>query len=186
MLAACVNRGWSHDNYLDLQHPHQQHILQTMARWAWLPAADISVDIDGCSAPVFAMPLFNMARMYATLVASEEPTSRRIVQTFARWPDMIAGEERLDTDLMRVTNGRVIAKIGAEGIQCIGITGESRLGMALKITDGSHRPASVATLAVLLKLGLISTEEYVQLGNYHHIAIKNHRHIETGYIEAAI
>jgi L-asparaginase II len=132
------------------------------------------------------MPLFNMARMYATLVASEEPTAQRIVQTFASMPDMIAGEERFDTDFMRVTNGRVIAKIGAEGIQCIGVTDDYRLGMTLKMSDGSHRAVSVVALAVLLKLGLISTEEFVQLGNYHHVAIKNHRHIETGYIEAAI
>ncbi len=186
MLAACVNRGWPHENYLDPEHPHQQHILQTIARWGWLPAIDIGVGIDGCSAPVFAMPLFNMARMYATLVSAPDAIPRRIVRTFASAPDMIAGEERFDTDLMRVTKGRIIAKIGAEGIQCIGVTGDHRLGMALKMSDGSHRAAPTVTLAVLLKLGLISTEEYAQLPSYHHVLIKNHRHLETGFIEPAI
>ncbi|MGH7599299.1 MAG: asparaginase [bacterium] len=186
MLAACVNRGWPLETYLDVEHPHQQHILQTIARWGWLPASDIGVGIDGCSAPVFALPLFNMARMYATLVSSLEAVPRRVVQTFANAPDMIAGEDRFDTDLMRVTNGRIIAKIGAEGVQCLGVAGEHRLGMALKMCDGSHRAVPSVVLAVLLKLGLISTDEYVQLPNYHHVIIKNHRHIETGFIEAVI
>jgi L-asparaginase II len=186
MLAACVNRGWPHENYLDPQHPHQQHILQTIARWGWLPASDVAIGTDGCSAPVFAMPLFNMARMYATLVSAPDAIPRRIVQIFASAPDMIAGEERFDTDVMRVTNGRVIAKIGAEGIQCLGVLGKHGLGVAVKMIDGSHRAVPAVTLAVLLKLGLISTDEYMQLPNYHHVMIKNHRHLETGFIEAVI
>lgn len=186
MLAACVNRGWPVENYLDLNHPHQQRILQAIARWAWMPANGVGLGIDGCSAPVFAMPLFNMARMYATLVSSEEPVAQRIVKTMVTAPDMIAGEERLDTDLMRVTNGRLIAKIGAEGIQCIGVTGGQRVGLALKLSDGSHRAVSAVALAILHKLGLISDAENEQLAVYHRTPIRNHRHIETGFVEAAI
>jgi L-asparaginase II len=186
MLAACVNRGWPTENYLDLNHPHQQRILQAVARWAWMPASGIGVAIDGCSAPVFAMPLFNMARMYATLVGAEEAIPQRIVQTMATLPDMIAGEERFDTDLMRVTNGRIIAKIGAEGIQCIGVTGGQRLGMALKMSDGSHRAVSSVALAVLHKLGLVLDAEYEQLAGYHRVPVRNYRQIETGFVEAAI
>jgi len=186
MLAACVNRGWPLENYLDLNHPHQQRILQTIARWAWMPANEVGVGIDGCSAPVFAMPLFNMARMYATLVGSEEAMAQRIVQTMTAAPDMIAGEERFDTDVMRATNGRLIAKIGAEGVQCIGVTGGQRVGMALKMSDGSHRAVSAVALAILHNLGLILDTEYEQLSGYHRTLIRNHRQIETGFVEAAI
>jgi L-asparaginase II len=186
MLAACVNRGWPVENYLDLNHPHQQRILQVIARWAWMPASDIGVGIDGCSAPVFAMPLFNMARMYATLVSSAEPAAQRIVQTMHTAPDMIAGEERFDTDVMRVTNGRLIAKIGAEGIQCLGVTGSQRIGLALKLSDGSHRAVSCVALAILHKLGLLADAEYEQLAIYQRMPIRNHRQIETGFVESAI
>jgi L-asparaginase II len=186
MLAACVNRGWSVENYLHPNHPHQQRILQAIARWAWMPANDLGIGIDGCSAPVFAMPLFNMARMYATLVSSEETVAQRIIQTMTTAPDMIAGEERFDTDVMRVTNGRVIAKIGAEGIQCLGVAGGQRLGIAMKMIDGSHRAVSAVAVAVLHKLNLILDAEYEQLAGYHRMPIRNHRHIETGFIESAI
>jgi L-asparaginase II len=186
MLAACVNRGWSVENYLHPNHPHQQRILQVIARWAWMPANDIGIGIDGCSAPVFAMPLFNMARMYATLVSSEEPLAQRIIQTMITAPDMIAGEERFDTEVMRVTNGRVIAKIGAEGIQCLGVTGGQRLGIAMKMIDGSHRAISAVAVAVLRKLGLILDAEYERLAGYQRLPVRNHRQIETGFVEAAV
>jgi len=186
MLAACVNRGWSVENYLDPNHPHQQRILQSIARWAWMPANDIGVGVDGCSAPVFAMPLFNMARMYATLVSAEETTAQRIVKIMTSAPDMIAGEERFDTDLMRATSGRLLAKIGAEGIQCLGVTSGQRVGMALKMSDGSTRAVSAVALAVLHKLGLILDAEYEQLALYHRAPIRNHRQIETGFVEATI
>jgi L-asparaginase II len=186
MLAACVNRGWPHENYLDFDHPHQQRVLKAVAQWAWLPKDEVGVSIDGCSAPVFAMPVFNMARMYASLVSATEAIPRRIVRTFANHPDLIAGEARFDTDLMRVTNGRLIAKVGAEGIQCIGITEPQPLGMALKMVDGSQRAAPSVAMAVLNKLGLLADTELEQLNNYRHISVRNHRDIETGFIEAAI
>jgi len=186
MLAACINRGWPVEHYLDPNHPHQQRILHTIARWAWMPAQDIGVGIDGCSAPVFAMPLFNMARMYATLVDAGEGIPQRIVQTMTETPDMIAGEERFDTDLMRVTNGRLVAKIGAEGVQCVGVTNDHRLGMAIKMSDGSHRAVSAVALHVLRKLGLVTENEFEQLVMYQRVPIRNHRQIETGGVEAAI
>jgi L-asparaginase II len=186
MLAACVNRGWPLENYLDPSHPHQQRVLQTVARWAWLPKNEVEVGIDGCSAPVFVMPVFNMARMYASLVSSTEAIPQQIVQTLAHYPAMIAGEERFDTDLMRVTNGRLIAKVGAEGIQCVGITGSQPLGLALKMSDGSSRAVPTVVLAVLKKLGLVSQAELEQLDNYRRVVVRNHRNIETGFIEAAV
>jgi L-asparaginase II len=186
MLAACVNRGWPLENYLSPEHPHQQRVQQTVARWAWIPKNELAVAVDGCSAPVFAMALFNMARMYASLVSSTEAVPQRIVQTFANHPDMIAGEERFDTDLIRATKGRVIAKIGAEGIQCLGITSPVPLGLALKISDGSHRAAPPVILAVLSKLGLISEAELEKLDSYRRVAVRNHRQIVTGFIEAAV
>jgi L-asparaginase II len=186
MLAACVNHGWPCENYLDPAHPHQLRILQTLARWAWLPKNEIGVGVDGCSAPVFAMPLYNLARMYVSLVSSTEAVVQRIVQTFANYPHMIAGHERFDTDLMNVTNGRLIAKVGAEGIQCVGVRAPEPLGIALKMVDGSGRATPTVTIAVLNVLGLLTQSERDRLAGYVRTPVYNHRHIETGFIEAAI
>ncbi len=186
MLAACINRGLPIHNYLDFDHPHQQRVLQTILQWAELPEERIQLGIDGCSAPNFALPLYNMALMYSKLMASQEEIAKRIVLTYARNPEMIAGEGRFDTDIMRVTRGRILAKVGAEGIQCLGIDVPTPMGMAVKVVDGSARAVPAIVIAVLEKMELLSQSEVEQLADYRNVVLRNHRGLEVGKIKAVV
>ena len=67
-------------------------------------------------------------------------------------PEFVAGTDRLDTDLMRMANGRLFAKVGAEGFYCAGVP-SMKLGFALKAEDGARRAAEAAMLAVLQRMG---------------------------------
>ncbi len=186
MLAACINRGLPIHNYLDFAHPHQQRVLQTVLEWAELPEDRICLGIDGCSAPNYAMPLYNMALMYAKLMASQADIPKRIVLTYARNPGMIAGEGRFDTDIMRVTRGRIIAKVGAEGIQCLGIDVPRPMGLAVKVVDGAARAVPAIVIAVLEKLQLLSPNEVEALSDYRNVVLRNHRGVEVGKIETQV
>jgi L-asparaginase II len=186
MIAACVNRGWPVESYLDPLHAHQQNILAAVAQWADLPKDRLAVGVDGCGAPNVAMPVFNMARMYAALIASQENISQRIVLAFVKHPEMIAGEGRFDTEIMRVTHGRILAKTGAEGVECMAIDGPEPLGVAIKVADGAARAVPSIALAVLEKLQALSPGELEQLSKYRRIPLRNHRGEETGWIESAI
>lgn len=186
MIAACVNRGWPVESYLERDHPHQQSVLNAMSQWAGLPKERLAPGIDGCNAPNWAMPVVNMARMYAALIAASETVPHRIVLAFVKHPEMIAGEDRFDTDLMRATRGRILAKTGAEGIQCLAIDGPEPLGMALKVVDGAARAVPAVVLAVLEKLQALSTSEIEQLSSYRRVRLYNHRGRETGWIEPVI
>ncbi len=186
MIAACINRGWPVENYLAQNHPHQETILSILSRWAEIPREKLALGIDGCSAPNFALPVFNMARMYASLIASQETLHHRIVLAFVKHPEMIAGEDRFDTDIMRATQGRILAKTGAEGIQCIAIDGPEPMGLAVKIVDGSARAVPAVVLAALEKLQAVSAKELEQLSRYRRVPQRNHRELETGWIESAI
>ena len=70
-----------------------------------------------------------------------------------RHPDLIAGEGRPCTEMMRAHPGRVIAKVGAEGVYSALLTRE-RLGVTLKVDDGHGPSATLAMAAVLRELGL--------------------------------
>ncbi len=186
MLAACLNRGLPLANYLAFDHPHQLRVLQALMAWAELPEERIGLGIDGCSAPNYAIPLYNMALMYAKLMASQAETPKRIVLTYARNPEMIAGEGRFDTDIMRVTRGRIIAKVGAEGIQCLGIDVPTPMGLAVKVVDGAARAVPSIVIAVLEKLQLLSPSEIAALAEYRNVVLRNHRGLEVGKIETVI
>ncbi|HMH83221.1 MAG TPA: asparaginase, partial [Gemmatimonadales bacterium] len=82
------------------------------------------------------------------------PTSAfRVVEAMLRHPELIAGEGRACTELMRAHPGRVIAKVGAEGVYCALLPQEG-LGVALKVADGHALASALAMAAVLEALGL--------------------------------
>ena len=58
---------------------------------------------------------------------------------------LVAGEGRACTDLMRAAEGKVVLKTGAEGF-FVAIIPEKKMGVALKVLDGATR-ASESVIA---------------------------------------
>src|SRR5215213_406282 len=67
MLAYVKMRNLPLENYLELNHPIQQDILTTFAQMCKCSIQEIALGIDGCSAPNFAIPLYNAALAMARL-----------------------------------------------------------------------------------------------------------------------
>ena len=199
MLALARHLGTDLSSYEHLEHPVQQKILEVMARFAGLNPNQISIGIDGCAAPNFAMPIRNMALAYARLVVTERqgepeelrPAAMRVVHAMLEHPEMIAGTHgRLDTDLMIAGRSRLISKAGAEGVHTVGVLPSAQfpagLGIAVKIEDGDHR--RVINMVVLEALGQLSVLDGSQLASLKHHSpreIPNHRGDSIGQIRPA-
>jgi L-asparaginase II len=196
MLAFARMQGWPVEDYIDPEHPVQEAILETFSQMASLSPSNIAQGIDGCSAPNFAAPLYNVAMAYARLAdpGSLHPkraaACRTITTSMAAHPDMVAGPGRFDTKLMEVAEGRIISKGGAEGYQGIAImpgalSPESpALGMALKISDGDRasRARAAVALEVLHQLGALSDDQLASLSEFGPvIPIHNWREIVVGH-----
>jgi L-asparaginase II len=183
MLALCVHHKWPTENYLAPDHPVQHLILGTVGRMAGLPPEDIKVAIDGCGAPVFFMPLRNIALSYARLAASQPGSlGGRLMAAILDHPRHIAGDGRLDTDVMQALPDQVFAKSGAEGSYALALA-KGGLGVALKIEDGSVRALNPAVVAALEQLGLLTPTAREVLAPYARPPILNHRKEEVGRIE---
>ncbi len=147
-LAYATLMGEPLDNYLDVEHPLQQRILHNFAHFCDMQPEQVELGIDGCTAPVFAVPLCNAALAIARLVdpryAPEgmQNACQTVIQAMQSHPDMIAGPGRFDTRLMQTEPENLITKTGAEGYQIVGILpgvlfpDSSGVGIALKISDG--------------------------------------------------
>ena len=118
MLALARHHGWPTADYHRLAHPVQQRCLEAVSRWTECPADRIGTAVDGCGVVCFALPLRNMALAYARLGMGDEAPSSRIVAAMLRHPELIAGERRPCTEMMTAFPGRVITKVGAEGVYC--------------------------------------------------------------------
>jgi len=146
MLALARHHGWPTEFYTRLDHPVQQRCLTEVSAWSGVPKERIGVAVDGCGVACFAIPLRNMALAYAKLEG-------RIVEAMLRHPELLAGEGRPCTDMMRAHPGRVVTKVGADGVYSA-LLPQERLGVALKVEDGHGASAALAMAAVLAELGL--------------------------------
>ncbi len=152
MLAMALHHGWPLTGYERLEHPLQQRVVAEVMRWSGCAEGSLHFGVDGCTVVCFGLPLRAMALAYARFAASEEPAAVRLRESMASFPELIAGQGRLETELGQATAGLAIAKVGADGIYCAALP-QAELGIALKVHDGDMRSSGPVLLAVLRALG---------------------------------
>jgi|GEM_PF-144900 len=163
MLAMALHLGAPVAGYWECDHPVQQQIARTirglLARGPGQPGRGWDVrarrspgslwgGVDGCGVPVVRLRLCEAAWLYASLAAGGTPELARVRDAVLARPDLVAGEELCDTKIMRAGKARVIAKIGAEGVQALAVPptfqpdpgAEVSIGCLIKVEDGSNRP----------------------------------------------
>ncbi|MET0346194.1 MAG: asparaginase [Casimicrobiaceae bacterium] len=190
MLAYCVQCGHAKEGYLQPEHPLQREIRRAVVHMTGVDDADLVPGIDGCSAPNYAIPLSALARAYARL-AADPPDAvygnapRTLAAAMTRHPEMVSGERRSDLALMQAGRGDWVAKIGAEGVQALGVRSQG-LGIVVKVADGQKRGLHPAVIAVLEQLGLVDAQARAALDAWRQPAVRNYRGIVTGDVQATV
>lgn len=198
MLALALHLGAPTENYDAPGNPVQQAIADVVAQFSDVPIEDIAVGTDGCGVPVFGITVKAMALMYARLVsppsefdASTRDACARIVSAMSSHPELIGGtRDRLDTEIMRAAKGRVISKVGAEGVYTCGILPcddwPRGLGLALKIEDGDdHRARPTVVIESLRQLGILNDGSLEAVSRYAFFPVRNRRGDVVGEVTAA-
>jgi L-asparaginase II len=139
-----------------------------------------------------------MALAYARLVAPPETFDKatraaceRVVRVMTAYPELIGGtSQRLDTEVMRAARGRVVSKVGAEGVYTAGINPckewPDGLGLALKIEDGDDKRARPTVVVESLRqLGVLRDESLEAVSRYAFFPVTNRRGDVVGEISAA-
>ncbi len=188
MLATCVLMGWPTEGYLLPEHPLQQAIWEVCSLFYEYPKEKMITALDGCSAPIFSVPVYHQAIGYKNLVANQhlneatQQACKSIIEAMTNYPFMVAGTGRYCTDMMKITAPVVIGKTGAEGIFCLTFT-QQQLGVCIKIDDGKMLPQYNVAEALLESSGLFSEEQLKPLHKYEEAEIKNFNNLVTGEIK---
>jgi len=178
------------DNYHLLDHPLQQLSLDILSDFAHTDLRQYTIGIDGCGLPAPTMPLVQLAHATARfanpvdLSAQRKQAVYRLHKAITNEPLYIAGNGTVESELNEISKGAVLAKTGAEGI-VIAAVPEQGLGIAVKIADGGNRARSVALLAILDHLGVLSNEEKHQLQHHIRPALTNSRGVTVGEVRPA-
>ncbi|MFE3836688.1 asparaginase [Pseudogemmobacter sonorensis] len=185
-LTVVRHQGWGAE-YHEIDHPLQRAIRaaseevtgETVSGWG----------VDGCSAPNFAFSVAGLAGAMAAFAraregaGARESAMARLVAAMARHPELVAGEGRACTELMRAMGGKVAVKTGAEGV-FVAILPERGIGIALKALDGNARASEAAVAALLVRLGALDPAHPAAVRRLNPVQ-KNWRGIETGEIRTA-
>lgn len=172
-LAAAVLGGFDHADYTNPSHPVQRAILKAFAEMTGLSEENIILGVDGCSAPVFSVPLYSAALAFARLAdpsgLNEERARacRMITRSMMAYPNMVAGPGRFDTLVMHAAAGKVATKGGAEGYQAMAVQpgafgqGSPALGICYKTSDGdaAGRSGAIVGITLLRQLGILSQSD---------------------------
>lgn len=194
MLALAKYSDADVQTYERLENSVQQKVLETVSLFTEISASQIKIGVDGCALPNFAVPISAMARAFAKLVFPTEnfdgktvEACRQIVSAMTNFPEMIGGTRRLDTLLMQAARGKIISKVGAEGVYLAGVLPNERwtkgLGIAFKIEDGDdQRARAVVSIELFRRLGILDEKNDEKLREFSPITLKNRRGDEVGKI----
>ncbi len=184
MLARAQMAGWPTYGYERREHAVQRGCLEAVAKWADLSPGEIGQAVDGCGVVAFALPLENMARAWSRLaraVRQEQEIPSRIVHAMSTRPFLVGGTDRFDTVLMEETNGRVVAKIGAEGVHSVAVP-ELGIGFAVKVDDGAQRAQFPAVLRILQIYEILPAQLPSRLEEFLRRPVRNTRGETVGEI----
>ena len=173
--------------YTDPDHPVQIMVMDVFQELTQNKVDGIT--IDGCSAPNPAIPLYSLAKAmswFATAHNRDDQLSKaalKLRNAMVNYPELVAGELRACTNLMKACEKKAILKTGAEGV-FVAILPELENGIALKIFDGGTRASECGIASLLIQLGVLNRNHPTALA-YTHAPILNWRKIQTGMMKAS-
>jgi len=189
MLLFARTLGAELGGYTDPGHAVQKKIVEAVSAIAELGVGETpEIGVDGCSAPTFALPLERLAVAFLNLATAEKEGSgstgyegelARVRSAMIGSPYLIAGMNRLDTELMTAAAGRAVSKIGAEGVMAIGLP-DAKLGIAIKCDDGSTRGYEPVVIELLSRFGVLDAVGRMALASYRAERLSNFGGLEIG------
>ena len=172
------------EGYERPDHPVQVLVREAIADLCVVDPKALTVGIDGCAAPNYAIPLANLARGMARLAdpaklaPARAAAAKRLLAAWKAHPLLVSGTGRACADLIQASKGATVVKTGAEAVFMAALP-DHGLGIALKIDDGGTRAAEtvMAKLLVLLK---VADETALQIAKHVSPKIRNWRGDEVG------
>ena len=186
MLLLCKYYGYPIKEYTEPNHPVQRLILQTLAELLDCSENALYRGIDGCGVPTYRMSVKQAAFLYSLLAQGARGSGRYkdcfqlIQQAMCKYPRMINGDKEFCTDLITHSEGKVLGKVGAEGIYCLAIP-EEEMGVCIKVADGNERAVYPVAVHVMKQLGILGENTLKKLEQWAYPPIKNHKGNLVGY-----
>lgn len=163
-MTLAKHMGYPIKGYSHMGSATQEHVMSVAAEILGIDKNTAPRGVDGCCIPMMGMSILNLAKGMARLANPYGVSDglrlacERVTRSVQAHPELIAGTGRFCTDVISLTDGEVLVKMGADGVFA-GWIPSKKWGIALKIDDGNLKAAEVAMAALLKQLKLIPNPE---------------------------
>ena len=160
-LTIAKHLGYPILGYNRMDHPVQQRVIGIIEQMTGLDLFETPKAMDGSGVPTLGIPLGNVSLAMARLSnPHDQPDDRkaacnRVLKAMSMEPFLVAGKGRFSTRVLEALGPVCIVKSGGEGIYC-GTLIKRRLGIAIKIDDGSRIAAETVMISLLQKLKILT------------------------------
>ena len=187
LLTLCRELKCDTKTYWDKDNEAQKEILKYISNLSNYKEDKVLIGTDGCGVPVFGMPMKNLATIYMKmacpdLIKDEDTRTavKKITTLMNENYEMVSGTNLICSVLLQDKN--IIAKGGAKGVYCFGLKKE-RLGIAIKVLDGSEEEWPLIVSEILTQIGYENKETIERLNNVFPKVIVNDNEKIVGYSE---
>ena len=191
MITGCLANKLPIKNYISYNHPYQKLIRDSLEYFMGNKIIKKAIGIDGCSAPQYAFKMNHLANSMINLINEKNNNGKfssqinLLVNSINKFPSLIGGTHRFDSEMLKFTKGKIFCKGGAEGILLFAHI-QKKVGGIIKISDGNERAIPVAAMKIFSKLNLLNKFEKEKLKHWNNINIHNHANKKIGNIFAKI
>ena len=191
MLSGCLAKNFNISGYLNLSHPYQKLIRSSLEYFTEHAIEKNNIGIDGCSAPQYSFPMENLSRAMVNLVKKTKTKNKYsnavslLLKSISENPKLIGGTNRFDTEIIKITKGRIFCKGGAEGVLLFADTSKN-FGGIIKIIDGNERAIPSVAIEIFIKLKMLLINEKKYLKKWSKKTLYNHANKKIGKIYTEI
>jgi len=191
MLSGCLANNYKINNYLEINHPYQVKIRKILEDFSENKILKKNFGIDGCSAPQYAFTLNNITLALINLIKSYKNNFnfnkeiKTLIDSILKNPVMIGGNNRFDTELIKICGSDLFCKGGAEGVFLFAHLKKKIVGV-IKIKDGNERAIPSAVCSIFKKLKILDNAKDLRLKKWKNTKLTNHAKKITGEIYTII
>ena len=191
MLSGCLANKMEYANYVDYDHPYQKLIRDSLEYFTESSIKKKGIGVDGCNAPQYAFSIDSLTNAIINLINKKNTRNYyskaicTLLNAIAKYPFLIGGKKRFDSEIIKHTQGRIFCKGGAEGVLLFVETSKN-IGGIIKIEDGNERAIPPLAMKIFFKLKLLSSNEKRNLIKWTEQILYNHAKTVVGKISAKI
>ena len=191
MLSSSKINKYDLDDYLNINHPHQNKIREIFEEFTESKILKFQYGVDGCSAPQYSFKIKKLLNSLKNILKSLDDKFMYkkevslLVNSISKNPNFIGGIKNLDSNLIRITQGEIFCKGGAEGVFLFAHIKRGLFGV-FKVNDGNERALPSAVFKLFKKFKILNKDQQKQYLTYYNSNLYNHAKIKVGEVKTQL